>query len=155
MEWSSEEEEYSYRRNEILNKTSPRDIANAPFVYSTRQSLTAALTRIDLFRQVLDVQGAIVECGVHKGNSLFLYNHLSTILEPYNFNRKIIGFDTFEGFRSLSNSKDDNLLSEDDFSDVNFDHLSDMAELEAKNRAVSHITKMELVKAAVKLCRVE
>ena len=43
-EWSSEEEEYSYRRNEILNKTSPRDIANAPFVYSTRQSLTAALT---------------------------------------------------------------------------------------------------------------
>ena len=62
--WSSEEEEYSNRRNEILNKTSPRDIANAPFVYSTRQSLTSALTRIDLFRKVLDVQGAIVECGV-------------------------------------------------------------------------------------------
>ena len=144
--WSSEEEEYSNLRNEILNKTSPRDVSNAPFVYSTRQSLTTALTRIDLFRKVLDVQGAIVECGVHKGNSLFLYNHLSTILEPYNFNRKIIGFDTFEGFRSLSNSQDDNSLSEDDFSDVSFDHLSEMAELEAKNRAVSHISKIELVK---------
>ena len=144
--WSSQEEEYSNRRNEILDEISPRDVANAPFVYSTRQSLTSALTRIDLFRKVINVQGSIVECGIHKGNSLFLYNHLSTILEPFNFNRKIIGFDTFEGFRSLSYNKDDNALSEDDFSDVNFDHLSEMCELEAKNRAVSHISKIELVK---------
>lgn len=68
--WSSQEEEYSNRRNELLDETSPRDVANAPFVYSTRQNLTTALTRIDLFRKVLDVQGAIVECGVYKGNSL-------------------------------------------------------------------------------------
>ncbi len=124
--WSSQEEEYSNRRNELLDETSPRDVANAPFVYSTRQNLTTALTRIDLFRKVLDVQGAIVECGVYKGNSLFLYNHLSTILEPYNSNRKIIGFDTFDGFRSLSNTEDDHSQSENDFSDVSFDHLSEM-----------------------------
>ena len=42
--WSSQEEEYLSRRKEILNKISPGDVANAPFVYSTRQSLTTALT---------------------------------------------------------------------------------------------------------------
>ena len=57
--WSSQEEEYSNRRNEILDEISPRDVANAPFVYSTRQSLTSALTRIDLFRKVINVQGSI------------------------------------------------------------------------------------------------
>ncbi len=72
------------------------------------------MTRIDLFKKILEVQGADVECGVHKGNSLFLYNHLSTILEPYNFNRKIIGFDIFEGFRSIS-KKDSDSITKDDF----------------------------------------
>jgi len=142
--WSEQEKEYAALREEMLKDVAAQEVANAPFVFSERQAITTALTRIDLFRQILEVQGAVVECGVHKGNSLFLYNHLSTILEPYSFNRKIIGFDTFEGFRSIS-SDDQDKLSEADFSDTNVDFLSSWAGLQDKNRPVSHIEKMELI----------
>jgi hypothetical protein len=57
------------------------------------------LSRIDLFRMVLDIPGAIVECGVYRGISLMLYLQLSILLEPYAIHRTIYGFDTFEGFR--------------------------------------------------------
>ncbi len=143
--WSEKERIYINKRELMLGEVDAREVASAPFVFSERQLLTSALTRIDLFKQILEVQGAVVECGVHKGNSLFLYNHLSTILEPYNFNRKIIGFDTFEGFRSISN-KDSENLGEDDFSDTNFELLSRWAKLQDENRAVSHIEKIEIVK---------
>ncbi|WP_299471653.1 TylF/MycF/NovP-related O-methyltransferase [uncultured Roseibium sp.] len=143
--WSESEKSYAEQRDELLSSTPSHDVAAAPFVYAERQTVTSSLTRMDLFRKVLEVQGAIVECGVHKANSLFLYYHLSTILEPYNFNRKIIGFDTFEGFRSLS-SKDDSNLSESDFADTNYDELRKWHELQDRNRAVAHIPKMDLVK---------
>ena len=38
-----------------------------------------------------------MECGVHQGGGVFAWAHLSVTLEPYNYSRKVIGFDTFEG----------------------------------------------------------
>ena len=72
-------------------------------------------------------------------------NHLSTILEPYNFNRKVIGFDTFEGFRNIS-KYDSKELKESDFSDTSYEHLKEWSILQDSNRAVSHIEKIELIK---------
>jgi len=144
-DWSTTEKDFQEQRNSMLKELSSAEVAGAPFVYSDRQMLTSSLTRIHLFEKIINTQGAIVECGVHKGNSLFLYYHLSTILEPFNFNRKIIGFDTFEGFRSLTDH-DNSKLSESDFSCTDYESLKNWAELQDKNRAVSHIQKLELVK---------
>lgn len=143
--WAQSEEIFQRKRNELLVATAATDVAGAPFVYADRQLVTSALTRIHLFEKALEVQGAIVECGVHKANSLFIYYHLSSILEPYNFNRQIIGFDTFEGFRSLS-PNDHEKLSEADFSDTSYESLLHWSKLHDLNRAVSHIPKMELIK---------
>ena len=48
------------------------------------------------------IKGSIVECGVHIGGGVMAWAKLSSTLEPYNYHRKIIGFDTFEGFPSVS-----------------------------------------------------
>jgi len=142
--WSVHDATFQEQRDEMLGNLSPHQIAGAPFVFADRQTLTTSLTRIHLFEKIIDVQGAIIECGVHRANSLFLFYHLSTILEPYNFNRKIIGFDTFEGFRSLS--KNDNAgISEGDFSDTSLELLQQWADLQDKNRAVPHIPKIDLI----------
>jgi hypothetical protein len=141
---SRQEETYKEKKSELLSKLPAQEVADAPFVFSDRQLVTNILTKIDMFRQVLDVQGAIVECGVHKANSLFTYYHLSTILEPYAINRKIIGFDTFEGFPSVS--ENDPLGKEGYLSDTNFDVIKKMGELHDLNRAVSHVEKLELIK---------
>jgi hypothetical protein len=69
--------------------------------YVPRQNLARFLARYELFRRVLDVQGSVVECGVLFGGGLLSFAKLSTILEPYNFQRRIIGFDTFTGFPAV------------------------------------------------------
>lgn len=69
--------------------------------YVPRQNLARFLARYEIFRHVLQVQGSIVECGVLFGGGLMSFAKISAILEPYNFQRRIIGFDTFSGFPSI------------------------------------------------------
>jgi len=69
--------------------------------YISRESLTKFLARNEVFLKQLNVHGSIVELGVARGASLMTWFHLSSIYEPYNYGREIIGFDTFEGFPKL------------------------------------------------------
>ncbi len=142
--WGDSDKEFEHKRSELLSDLSSAKIAASPMVYADRQLVTTILTRLDLFRKIIELQGSIVECGVHRGNSLMLYYHLSNIFEPFGFNRKIIGFDTFEGFDSIS-EKDDPRITSQDFSDTSFSDLQTWIDLHDTNRSVSHINKVELV----------
>ena len=68
---------------------------------SPRQSLARFFARYELFKIVADIQGSIIECGVLLGGRLLSFAKLSAILEPYNFQRHVIGFDTFTGFSEV------------------------------------------------------
>ncbi|HZT95216.1 MAG TPA: TylF/MycF/NovP-related O-methyltransferase [Chloroflexota bacterium] len=72
--------------------------------YVDRSSLARFVVRYELFRRVLNVQGSIVECGVYRGAGLFAFAQLSALFEPLNHRRRIIGFDTFAGFPSVTDS---------------------------------------------------
>jgi hypothetical protein len=52
----------------------------------------------DLYKKILDLQGIICEFGVFWGNNLALLETFRGMYEPYNYARKIVGFDTFAGF---------------------------------------------------------
>jgi hypothetical protein len=56
----------------------------------------------EIYRKVLDVHGVIMEFGVRWGQNLALFEAFRGIHEPFNRNRKIIGFDTFQGFPDVS-----------------------------------------------------
>ena len=70
--------------------------------YVPRQNMARFLARYEIFKLIMDVQGSIVECGVLFGGGLMGFANLSVILEPYNFQRRIIGFDTFSGFPEVA-----------------------------------------------------
>lgn len=55
-----------------------------------------------VYRQIIDVQGVIMEFGTRWGQNLGVLAALRGIYEPFNRHRKIIGFDTFSGFPSVS-----------------------------------------------------
>lgn len=55
-----------------------------------------------LFRQIVDVQGVVMEFGTRWGQNLALFAALRGIYEPFNRHRKIVGFDTFTGFPSIA-----------------------------------------------------
>lgn len=70
--------------------------------YIRRQSLSRFLARYELFKLQMPIKGCIVECGVHHGGGVMGWAKLSSALEPYELDRRIFGFDTFEGFPSVS-----------------------------------------------------
>ena len=66
-----------------------------------RQALSYFLARTEAFQKILNVHGSILDFGVYRGGSLFTWLQLSSIYEPYNHIRKVIGFDSFQGFSEL------------------------------------------------------
>lgn len=58
-----------------------------------------------LYKKILETQGSIIEFGTRWGQNAALFSALRGIYEPFNRHRKIIAFDTFEGFPSI-NAKD-------------------------------------------------
>ena len=76
-------------------------LAHLP-LYLTRSSVSHVLFMADLYRQALEVHGDILEFGTRWGRNLALFLSLRNTLEPHNYARRVIGFDTFEGFASLA-----------------------------------------------------
>jgi hypothetical protein len=143
------EAEYNERRAKLLERVDSKYVADAPFVFANRIAVTAALSRIELFRMVQDIPGAIIECGVYKGNSLLLYMQLSMILEPYAINRSIIGFDTFSGFRSIDADEDPDDIDELMFSDTDESIIQEMIDANDLVRPVNRIPRCEIVKGDI------
>jgi hypothetical protein len=126
-------------------------VRNFP-MYCPRQDLTRFLSKAELFKRVLDVQGSVVECGCLHGGGLFTWAQLSSIFEPYNHQRRIVGFDSFEGFPDTSPMDDlgagaDNPLNERGALAVDsYAEIKACAKLYDANRAIGHVPKIELVK---------
>ena len=115
--------------------------------YVRRQHLKRFLALYELFKLVLPIKGSIVECGVYKGFSLMALAKLSTMLEPENLTRRIYGFDTFEGFRSIS-ERDENPIKkpeESDFFTDSFDEINALITEYDRDRFLGHIEKVRLV----------
>jgi hypothetical protein len=87
----------------FANSACPPDVKLDNFPkYVRRQRLSRFLALYELFKLQLDVKGCIVECGVHHGAGLMTWAKLSAALEPYALDRRVFGFDTFEGFPGLA-----------------------------------------------------
>lgn len=117
--------------------------------FASRQALAKFLTKYEIFNQILGVNGSIVECGVLHGGGLLAWAKLSSILEPTNHTRKVIGFDTFEGFPSIDekdkSGSDSSLLRKGGLKGSTLPDVADAVALYDTNRPLSHIQKVELV----------
>jgi hypothetical protein len=71
-------------------------------LFVNRQTLSRMVFMHDLYQKILPVHGIVVEFGVRWGQNLALFSSFRAMYEPYNHNRKILGFDTFQGFPSVS-----------------------------------------------------
>lgn len=118
--------------------------------YISRQASTLFLAKYELFKKVLNVHGSIVEGGVFLGGGLMSWAHFSTALEPVNFTRHIIGFDTFSGFPDLSpndiSSNNPTTAQAGGFNAESYDDLKECISLYDLNRSIGHIPKVRLVK---------
>lgn len=61
--------------------------------------LVKFLLMAELYREFSRVPGIFVEFGTWFGQNLILLENLRAIYEPFNKQRRIVGFDTFEGYK--------------------------------------------------------
>lgn len=118
--------------------------------YVPRQSLARFLCLSEIFKLVLNVQGDVMECGVNWGGGLMTFAQLSAIWEPVNLQRRVVGFDTFSGFESVSPEDEHAVIqtAERRAGGYKADSLEDLRETVAlfdANRFIGHIQKVELV----------
>jgi hypothetical protein len=116
-------------------------------LFISRQTLSRILYMQELYSKIISVHGVIMEFGVRWGQNLSLFSSLRGMYEPFNYNRKIIGFDTFSGFPVLS-KKDGDLLAIGDYA-VAADYekyLEAILSYHEKESPIPHKKKFELVK---------
>jgi hypothetical protein len=136
-----------------LFKSDPADLIerlDAFPKYASKQSIAKFLTKYELFKRILRVNGSIIECGVLHGAGLLAWAKLSSIFEPVNHTRKVIGFDTFEGFPSVS-ARDTATgtfggLAKGGLTGSSYENVVEAVKVYDLNRPIRHIRKIELVK---------
>ena len=113
--------------------------------YVKRQHIARFMVQYEIFKRQQNVMGSIIECGVHHGGGVMAWAKISSILEPYNYKKKIIGFDTFKGFPSVAeiDNSEIGMFSEDYNT---YDELLECIAEYNENRFLNNIDKIELVK---------
>ena len=118
-------------------------------LFLTSKALSRILFFYEIYQKILHSHGVIMEFGVRWGQTLSLMSALRGIFEPFNRHRKIIGFDTFEGFVGLG-EKDGRLCKCTDGSfsvTEEYDrYLDEILSLQEALNPISHLKKYELIK---------
>lgn len=117
--------------------------------FVNRRDLATLLNRYEIYKNIINIHGSVIECGVNLGSGLFSWLHFASILEPYNSSRHVVGFDTFEGFMSVTN-EDEELYNKDTWreftSKQSYDEIISSVETQNINRPLNHLDKVEVVK---------
>ena len=125
-------------------------LANLP-LYLNRQTLSRLLWVHELYQRIIPVHGVVMEFGVRWGRDLALFTAMRGIYEPYNYSRKIVGFDTFQGFPAVS-ERDSASMSKGDYGVTeNYRaHLEAVVRYHELESPMAHIEKTEIVAGDVR-----
>jgi hypothetical protein len=105
----------------------------------------------ELYSEIVDIHGDVMEFGTRYGENITLFSNFRGFMEPYNHSRKIIGFDTFEGFPESAISKQDTSAEPDEFiipQDYE-EYLDKLMEYHETESPISHKKKYDLIKGDV------
>jgi hypothetical protein len=117
-------------------------------MFLTSKNLSRILFFYEIYKKIVNNHGIIVEFGVRWGQTLSILSALRGIFEPFNRHRKIVGFDTFEGFKGMSS--EDGRLSQCkngsfSVSSEYKDYLDRLLMLQEACNPISHLKKYELI----------
>ena len=121
-------------------------------LFLNRPALTRILFMHELYRRIVDVHGVVMEFGPRWGQNLALFQSFRGMYEPYNHTRKIIGFDTFEGFPSVGRQDGNHEVIAPGAYGVTEGYegfLEELLGIQEKESPLGHMRKFELVKGDV------
>jgi len=117
-------------------------------LFLNSKNLARILFMHHLYTQIVDIPGIVIEFGTRWGQNLSLFAALRGIYDTFHRHRKIIGFDTFEGFPSIHKKDGASTLMKQGKLAVtqNYaDYLRKIIECQEKDNPLSHIKKYEVI----------
>jgi hypothetical protein len=136
--------------DQLMNSPIPRhELIRNLGLYMLPMELKRQMFFADLYQRILPVPGVIVEFGTRWGQNLATLQSLRAILEPYHHRRKIIGFDTFEGFPSVSKEDGSAAAARPGAYNVTegyHEHLDQLLELREQQSPLNEVRKFEVIK---------
>ena len=118
-------------------------------LFLSSKSLSRILFFYEIYKKIIHSHGIIVEFGVRWGQTLSIMSALRGIFEPFIRHRKIVGFDTFEGFKGISEKDGELSKCKDGSFSVTPDYenyLEKILFLQEQLNPIPHLKKFELVK---------
>lgn len=152
VSYASEQEIAAYNKLRDMYKNTPipdSEILANLSLYMARVPLARTLFLHKLYTKVLNTHGVIMEFGVRWGKNMALFTALRNIYEPHNFSRKIIGFDTFTGFPSVTQQDNESAVGSLSVTSEYEKYLDEILSAHEQLEPRSHIKKHQLVKGDV------
>src|SRR5947209_2299817 len=100
----SEQTKARNRHAELLRHSPlpPQELVTNLGLY-LRSTVVAKILYLDeLYANILQLPGVVMEFGCWWGANLALFSSLRAVHEPYNYARRVVGFDTFAGYASVT-----------------------------------------------------
>lgn len=107
-------------------------------VATPRYNIARFLAHYEIFKQIVDVPGVIVDLGVFRGASTFTWAKLCEIFCPTDIRKTIFGFDTFAGFPKIGIEDGPEDTKQDVVAGGYFGGSSVEADLELAQEAMNH-----------------
>lgn len=120
------------------------DSYNSFLLNGSTQRFTKFLARYDLFKNIIDKPGDIIEAGVFKGAGVLYWAKLIQIFNPHS-ERKVIGFDSFEGYPEGTVKDYEQAVAAEFLADAKYE-LDSMESILAIAKAQGLEHRIELVK---------
>ena len=146
-----DQEKAGKRRIDVLGHSKNEEILSDLGLLLNRQTLALMFFMHESYKKLINVHGMIVEFGTRWGQNLALFSSFSGMCEPYNYNRKVVGFDTFEGYPDTFITENDGgseIIKKGAYSVIeNYEeHLKMILDYCEKESPISHIKKYDLVR---------
>jgi hypothetical protein len=106
----------------------------------------------ELYERIVHLPGIIVEFGIWWGANLALLESFRSVYEPYNWTRKVVGFDTLKGYPSIAPKDGSSAYAKVGGYTVTEDYenyLRQMLDAHEADNVMAHIRKYDLVKGDV------
>lgn len=121
--------------------------------FTSRQTSAKFIAQLEMMQMTNGILGDIVEAGVYFGGGLMNWALIGASLEPYNYQCKILGFDTFAGSVGLTDVDLENpnlSRREGDYFAPCYEDLQEAIALYDSDRPLDQIPKVKLIKGDIR-----
>jgi hypothetical protein len=118
------------------------ELERNPGLFLRSPLLARIIALNNCYKRIIDIPGAVLDLGCWWGQNSVLFENFRSIYEPFNKQRKIIAFDTFEGYTNWTDKdKKSEVLNQNTYS-TTFGYeqfLKELLETHEGNNNLPHI----------------